>query len=142
MGNELNSRRSFVKKTFAITAGISIIPRHVMGGTNFLAPSDQLTKAVIGVGGMGQGHLNYEGTKLLAICDVDGRHLANTLKKVGPDVKGYRDFREVLARPDIDIVHIATPPHWSYVYYGGRSRKRCLVRKTNDPNYWRRKTSC
>ncbi|TXD50042.1 Gfo/Idh/MocA family oxidoreductase [Polaribacter sp. IC073] len=112
MGNELNSRRSFVKKTFAITAGISIIPRHVMGGTNFLAPSDQLTKAVIGVGGMGQGHLNYEGTKLLAICDVDGKHLANTLKKVGPDVKGYRDFREVLARPDIDIVHIATPPHW------------------------------
>lgn len=112
MDNELNSRRSFVKKSFAITAGISIIPRHVMGGTNFLAPSDQLTKAVIGVGGMGQGHLNYEGTKLLAICDVDGKHLANTLKKVGPDVKGYRDFREVLARPDIDIIHIATPPHW------------------------------
>ncbi|QOD59884.1 Gfo/Idh/MocA family oxidoreductase [Polaribacter haliotis] len=112
MSNELNSRRSFVKKSLAITAGISIIPRHVMGGTNFLAPSDQLTKAVIGVGGMGQGHLTYEGTKLLAICDVDGKHLSNTLKKVGSDVKGYRDFREVLARPDIDIVHIATPPHW------------------------------
>lgn len=112
MGNELNSRRSFVKKTLAITAGISIIPRYVMGGTNFLAPSDQLTKAVIGVGGMGQAHLNYEGTKLLAVCDVDGNHLSRTLKKVGPDVKGYRDFREVLARPDIDIVHIATPPHW------------------------------
>ncbi|GAA4289833.1 Gfo/Idh/MocA family oxidoreductase [Aestuariibaculum suncheonense] len=83
-----------------------------MGGTNFIAPSDQLTKAVIGVGGMGQGHLTYEGTKLLAICDADGKHLANTLSKVGNDVKGYRDFREVLARPDIDIVHIVTPPHW------------------------------
>jgi len=112
MGNESNSRRNFVKKSLAITAGISIIPRHVMGGTKFISPSDQLTKAVIGVGGMGQSHLNYEGTKLLAICDVDGKHLSNTLKKVGPDVKGYRDFREVLARPDIDIIHIATPPHW------------------------------
>jgi len=107
-----SNRRDFVKKSLVLAAGISIIPRHVMGGTNFLAPSDQLTKAVIGVGGMGQGHLNYEGTKLLAICDADGKHLSNTLKKVGSDVKGYRDFREVLERPDIDIIHIATPPHW------------------------------
>ena len=112
MDKKSSNRRDFVKKTIAITAGISIIPRHVMGGTNFLAPSDQLTKAVIGVGGMGQGHLTYEGTKLLAICDVDSNHLSNTLKKVGNDVKGYHDFREVLQRPDIDIIHIATPPHW------------------------------
>ncbi len=83
-----------------------------MGGTNFIAPSDQLTKAVIGVGGMGQSHLGYEGTRLLAICDADRKHLENTLKKVGNNVKGYRDFREVLQRPDIDIIHIATPPHW------------------------------
>ena len=112
MENKALHRRDFVKKTLAVTAGISIIPRHVMGGTNFLAPSNQLTKAVIGVGGMGQGHLNYEGTKLLAICDADGNHLANTLEKAGNSVKGYRDFREVLQRPDIDIIHIATPPHW------------------------------
>ena len=88
MDNELNSRRNFVKKSLAITAGITIIPRHVMGGTKFIPPSDQLTKAVIGVGGMGQAHLGYEGTKLLAVCDVDGKHLSNTLKEVGPDVKG------------------------------------------------------
>lgn len=112
MNKKLSNRRDFVKKTLAITAGISIIPRHVMGGPNFLAPSDQLTKAIIGVGGMGQGHLTYEGTKLLAICDVDSDHLSNTLKKAGNDVKGYHDFREVLQRPDIDIIHIATPPHW------------------------------
>lgn len=107
-----SKRRDFVKKSLVIAAGISIIPRHVLGGNGFLAPSDQLTKAVIGVGGMGQGHLSYEGTKLLAICDADGNHLAKTLAKTGSDVKGYRDFREVLERPDIDIVHIATPPHW------------------------------
>lgn len=112
MKKKLTARRDFIKKSVTAAAGISIIPRHVMGGVDFIPPSDQLTKAVIGVGGMGQGHLEYEGTKLLAICDADANHLANTLKKVGSNVKGYRDFREVLARPDVDIVHIATPPHW------------------------------
>ncbi len=112
MEKKSTSRRDFVRKSLVAAAGISIIPRHVMGGVNFIPPSDQLTKAVIGVGGMGQGHLNYEGTKLLAICDADADHLSNTLNKVESGVKGYRDFREVLQRPDVDIVHIATPPHW------------------------------
>ena len=107
-----STRRKFLKGTLATGAGIMIVPRHVLGGNGFIAPSDQLTKAVIGVGSMGQGHLGYEGTKLVAICDADGKHLSDTLSKVGNDVKGYRDFREVLQRPDIDIVHIATPPHW------------------------------
>lgn len=112
MMKKTNNRRSFVKKTLAVAAGVTIVPRHVLGGINFLAPSDHLTKAVIGVGGMGQAHLNYEGAKLLAVCDADANHLAQTLQKVGGSVKGYRDFREVLQRPDIDIIHIATPPHW------------------------------
>ncbi|MBN2264640.1 MAG: Gfo/Idh/MocA family oxidoreductase, partial [Candidatus Aminicenantes bacterium] len=47
-----------------------------------------------------------------AVCDVDSKHLARALEIAGPGVRGYADFREVLARPDIDIVHIATPPHW------------------------------
>jgi predicted dehydrogenase len=112
MSEKINNRRDFLKKSLAAAAGITIIPRHVMGGTGFLAPSDQLTKAIIGVGGMGQGHITYEGTRLLAICDADKNHLADTLKKVNPEVKGYADFREVLQRSDIDIIHIATPPHW------------------------------
>ena len=112
MTEKMNNRRDFLKKSLVVVAGITIIPRFVMGGNGYLAPSDQLTKAIIGVGGMGQGHIVYEGTKLLAICDVDKTHLASTLKKVGPDVKGYTDFRELLLRPDIDIVHIAAPPHW------------------------------
>ena len=112
MNNKKANRRDFVKKSLFAATGISIIPRHVMGGQNFIAPSDQLTKAIIGVGGMGQGHIHYEGTKLVAVCDADAQHLSNTLQKVGQFVKGYRDFREVLQRPDVDIVHIATPPHW------------------------------
>jgi len=111
-GKDQTGRRDFVKKSILAATGISIIPRHVMGGQNFLAPSDTLTKAVIGVGGMGQYHLDYEGTKLVAICDADANHLASTLQKVGQFVKGHRDFREVLDRKDVDIVHIATPPHW------------------------------
>jgi hypothetical protein len=89
-----------------------IIPRHLLGGTGYVAPSDQLTKAIIGVGGMGRSHIPYEGTRLLAICDVDRGHLQEVLKMAGNDARGYTDYREVLARKDVDIVHIATPPHW------------------------------
>lgn len=106
------NRRRFLKHAAAATAGFMIVPRHVLGGTGFQAPSDQLTKAIIGVGGMGRGHINYEGTRLLAICDVDRNHLNEVLTLAGKDVKGYTDYREVLQRKDVDIVHIATPPHW------------------------------
>lgn len=108
------SRRSFIKTSLTAVAAFQIVPRHVLGGEGFTAPSETLTKAVIGVGGMGQGHLKSINPKsrLLAICDVDEKHLQNSLKAVGEGVKGYRDFREVLERKDIDIVHIPTPPHW------------------------------
>ena len=108
------SRRAFLRTSVATLATISIVPRHVLGGPGVTPPSERLTKAVIGVGGMGQAHLTEINPtcKLLAICDVDAKHLEAGLKKSGPEVKGYRDFREVLARKDIDIVHIPTPPHW------------------------------
>ena len=108
------TRREFLRTSIATLATISIVPRHVLGGPGVTPPSEILTKAVIGVGGMGQAHLTEINPtcKLLAICDVDAKHLEAGLKKGGPEVKGYRDFREVLARKDIDIVHIPTPPHW------------------------------
>lgn len=108
------SRRSFLKTSIASLATISIVPRHVLGGAGFTPPSEVLTRAVIGTGGMGMGHVTSINTacKLLAVCDLDEKHLANALKAGGPDCKGYKDYREVLARKDIDIVHIPTPPHW------------------------------
>ena len=108
------TRRRFLGQAATAAAVFTIVPRHVLGGEGVTPPSEILTKAVIGVGGMGQGHLKSinPNSKLLAICDVDEKHLQASLKAVGPDVKGYRDFREVLARKDIDIVHIPTPPHW------------------------------
>ena len=109
---EIMNRRTFVKGATAATAGVTLVPRRVLGGQGYVPPSDELTKAIIGVGGMGQGHIEYEGSRLLAVCDVDDNHLAQAVEIAGPGVDTYRDFREVLDRPDIDIVHIATPPHW------------------------------
>lgn len=107
----MSSRRDFLKKSALTLGAFAIVPRHVLGGPGFLAPSDQLTKGIIGVGGMGRGHYGYEG-KLVAICDVDANHLKDGLTAAESGVRGYKDFRELLAQPDIDVVHIATPPHW------------------------------
>ncbi|HSO86198.1 MAG TPA: Gfo/Idh/MocA family oxidoreductase, partial [Draconibacterium sp.] len=106
------TRRKFLRGALIAGAGFTIIPRHVMGGNGFISPSDQLTKAIIGVGGMGRGHIPYEGTRVVAICDVDTKHLELAQSQIEYDVKKFRDFREVCQLPEVDIVHIATPPHW------------------------------
>jgi len=108
------TRRSFLKGSLAAMATVAIVPRHVLGGPGHTPPSEILTRAVIGTGGMGMGHVKSINTacKLLAVCDVDAKHLADAVAAGGPDCKGYKDFRDVLARKDIDIVHIPTPPHW------------------------------
>lgn len=110
-GNSLK-RREFLRRGAVAGVALTIVPRHVLGGSGYLAPSDQLTKGIVGVGGMGLGHFNYENTRLLAVCDVDSSHLKRALDRAGKGVTGYHDFRELISRPDIDIVHIATPPHW------------------------------
>ncbi len=112
MKNDKIGRRDFLKKSTAATVAFTVIPRYVLGGQGYTAPSDQLTKGIIGVGGMGRGHIGYEGTRLLAVCDVDKKHLSQAIAQAGGNVTGYHDFRELIARDDIDIVHIATPPHW------------------------------
>jgi myo-inositol 2-dehydrogenase / D-chiro-inositol 1-dehydrogenase len=108
------TRRRFLTSSITSLAALTIVPRHVLGGPGFTPPSEVLTRAVIGAGGMGMGHITSinKECKLLAVCDVDQKHLEQGVKAGGADVKGYRDFREVLARKDIDIVHVPTPPHW------------------------------
>lgn len=105
------SRRRFLRTSAAIIAGFSIVPRHVLG-RGFIPPSDQLTKGIIGVGGMGMGHIPYAGTRVVAICDVDKLHLQAAEKVIGGGVKTFHDHRDLIALPEVDIVHIATPPHW------------------------------
>ena len=104
-------RREFLK-TFAGMAALTVVPRHVLGGVGYTAPSDQLTKGIIGVGGMGRGHYGYAGTRLVAICDVDKNHLEAGRQLAGEKVATYSDYRQLIADPNVDIVHIATPPHW------------------------------
>jgi len=106
------NRRKFIKSATTGFATLTILPRHLLGGPGFTPPSDELTKAVIGVGGMGMWHVRYAPGRLLAVCDVDTGHLERAMDIGGPGIEGYTDFREVLQRDDIDIVHIATPPHW------------------------------
>jgi len=106
------SRRTFIKSALVAGAGFTIVPRHVLGGNGFIPPSDQLTKAIIGVGGMGRGHIPYEDTRVVAICDVDKLHLEKAQGMISYEVKKFSDFREVVQLPEVDIVHIATPPHW------------------------------
>ncbi|MBI2299441.1 MAG: Gfo/Idh/MocA family oxidoreductase, partial [Armatimonadetes bacterium] len=114
------TRRSFLRGAVggaAAAAAFSIVPSRALGADGQTPASDQLTHAVIGIGGMGNGHLDMcfsdRTARLLAVCDVDSARLAAGLKRCGDrGTQGYHDFREVLDRGDIDIVHIVTPPHW------------------------------
>ncbi len=106
-----NNRRTFLRNAATIVAGISIVPRHVLG-RGFIAPSDQLTKGIVGVGGMGRVHIPYAGTRVVAICDVDKTHLQEAASMIGGGVKTFHDHRDLIALSEVDIVHIATPPHW------------------------------
>jgi len=105
-------RRDFLKKSLLGAAAFTIVPRHVLGGPGFVAPSDQITKAIIGVGGIGYNHHFEREGRLVAVCDVDKQHLERAMLRAGKGVKGYSDFREVLLQKDVDVVHVATPPHW------------------------------
>jgi myo-inositol 2-dehydrogenase / D-chiro-inositol 1-dehydrogenase len=114
MEQATQSRRSFLRNAIGAAAAFTIVPRHVLG-RGYLAPSDQLTKAVIGVGNMGRGHFTYGGTRVVAICDVDRQHLQEAkaiLEQTEKGVATYDDFRNVVCLPGVDIIHIATPPHW------------------------------
>ncbi|MDP6114304.1 MAG: Gfo/Idh/MocA family oxidoreductase [Planctomycetota bacterium] len=115
MSDTTLKRRNFLSTAFTASS-FYIVPRHVLGGPNHTAPSEVITRAVIGTGSMGRNHIrqNKEGSapQTLAVCDVDKNHLAQGLKKAGPGCEPYSDFREVLERKDIDVVHVGTPPHW------------------------------
>jgi myo-inositol 2-dehydrogenase / D-chiro-inositol 1-dehydrogenase len=110
----MDTTRRQALKTIAAMATVQIIPSRLLGLNGQTPPSEELTKGIIGCGGISAQHLKMPG-KLLALCDVDTAHLAQRMKQSGGEeagVKGYSDFRELIARKDIDIVHIATPPHW------------------------------
>jgi len=101
----------FTRREAAATA-FAIVPRRVLGGTGYRAPSDKLNIAGVGVGGMGANYLsNMETENIVALCDVDQVVAAKTFSKY-PDARRYRDFRVMLEREKgIDAVAIGTPDH-------------------------------
>jgi hypothetical protein len=134
-------RRPFLRRcTLAVGAAVaapSLIPASALGRSGFLPPSERVTMGFIGVGGQGGGHLlggawtylagGYTARKdvqVLAVCDVwrdrreraqqgVNRHYTQTLGQGNyRSCEAYVDFRQVLAREDIDAVLIATPAHW------------------------------
>ncbi len=123
------SRRTFLRNASLTTAGATLLPQLVpstLFGAD--APSNRVTLGHVGVGGQGsgllQGMLGLPQAQSVATCDpicerreaaartVEQYYAANRGKESFSGCKPYRDFRELLARTDIDAVVIATPDHW------------------------------
>ncbi|NML21544.1 Gfo/Idh/MocA family oxidoreductase [Pseudoflavitalea sp. G-6-1-2] len=108
-----DGRRKFIRNTSLAAAGFFIVPRHVLG-RGYVAPSDKLRIAGIGVGGKGQSDLSEfmksPNAQVVALCDVDDRQ-AVTWRKRNPTAPYYRDFREMLDKEakNIDAVSVSTP---------------------------------
>lgn len=136
------SRRRFLSQfslsAAAVAAGPTIIPAAAHGGNGTTPPSERINMGFIGVGGQGGGHLlggawtyvpgGYvarDDVQVRAVCDVRKERRDHAQKrcnevyaeKLGQTgyhgVEAYNDFRELLARPDIDAVLIAVPYHWA-----------------------------
>ncbi len=110
----MNLTRRQTLKSLAALATVQIVPSRVLGLNGQTPPSEEITRGIIGCGGISASHLQMPG-RLLALCDVDKTHLDRRMQESGGEekgVKGYHDFRELVAREDIDVVHVATPPHW------------------------------
>jgi predicted dehydrogenase len=108
-------------------AGISIVPRHVMGGNGYVAANDKINVGCIGTGKQGKILANYFAENCpdivpVAACDVDTQKL-DLFNKVAAkaqkaknnreiNLKNYGQYRELLENPEVDAVIIATPDHW------------------------------
>lgn len=120
-----SSRRRFLQQATVLVAAPLILPHRVWSQAS--APSQRLNIGCIGTGKMMKTHLNNflprDDVQVVAVCDVDTTRRVFAQQRVeeayaaktDATYKGcaaYNDFRELLARPDIDAVIIATPDHW------------------------------
>ena len=117
------TRRSFVAglASSALAMGAQRIPlatptHRIRQARRSHGANDQIQLAVIGAGGMGNADvdtaLQVPGVTLVAAADCYDGRLADIREKHGPQVFTTRDYREILARPDVDAVIIGTPDHW------------------------------
>ena len=116
MSHPMNRRR-FLTTSAAGLGTPLILPARILGKDGAVAPNSKVRLACIGVGGMGTGNmqsfLNDERVQVVAVCDVDATHREAARNTAGlKEADAYGDFREVLARKDVDAVMNATPDHW------------------------------
>ena len=123
--NTTMNRRGFLKTTAALGAAATgfpyLVSGRVLGGQGTVPPSEKTVMACIGVGSMGGGHLRsftgQDDVRMVAVCDLR-RKFRERAKQIVDEKYGdsgcrmYHDYRELLARLDIDAVLIATPDHW------------------------------
>jgi len=111
------SRRRILQGA-AAAVSLAVVPRRVLGKSSQPPPSETLTVGLIGCGGQGgedvNSYIKVPGGdyRMLAACDVDKTRLANAKKKFGEQVDLYTDWRRVIERKDLDVISVATPPHW------------------------------
>lgn len=111
----MTTRRSFIKSASLAAAAVTIVPRHVLG-KGYLAPSDKLYIAGIGVGGKGESDLASISKNSKAVvsvlCDVDDRRASTSVKRF-PQAKYYKDYRKMIEteHKNIDAVTVSTPDH-------------------------------
>ncbi|MGI6415096.1 MAG: Gfo/Idh/MocA family protein [Thermoguttaceae bacterium] len=115
------TRREFLKAAGAGLAIPYVITSTALGNADVPPASERIVMGGIGIGNMGRGDqgafLGRSDVQYVAVCDVRGGVRGAAKKKVdehykNTDCKAYNDFREMLARTDIDAVHVATPDHW------------------------------
>lgn len=110
------SRRSFIKNATLAAGAFTIVPRFVLGGKNYIPPSDTLYIAGIGVGGKGTSDLTgfaaHPNARIAFLCDVDDRQAVESRKNF-PKAAYYKDFRQMLDKENknIDAVSVSTPDH-------------------------------
>lgn len=112
------SRRSFLATAGAAIAAPMIVPSSVFGQN---APSNRITMGIVGWGMMGPGNtsafMKQADCQVVAACDLDKRYLEPAVGAINKhygnsDCARYHDFREMMARNDIDAVMLAVPDHW------------------------------
>ena len=115
------SRRRFLAAAGLAVAAPVIVPSSVLGADGATAPSNRITMASVGWGMQGPGNtgsfMNQKDCQVVAVCDLDKNHLERAANSVNghyknQDCKTYHDYREMLARKDIDAVMLAVPDNW------------------------------
>ena len=106
------TRREFLRHGAVAAAAPYVITSAALGNAEKAAASERVTFAVIGLGDRGPTHLGMGGgaAQLVGVCDTWQDRRERTAERVR--VPGYADFREILARDDIDAVVLAVPDHW------------------------------